>query len=67
MGTLAVVALVGRMVLIFSMLTLVPLAFAWYDHDRGEAAFTTATLVTFTAGCADEPDNAPLPARTAAA
>ena len=50
MGTLAVVALVGRMVLIFSMLTLVPLAFAWYDHDRGEAAFTTATLVTFTAG-----------------
>jgi trk system potassium uptake protein len=50
MGLLAVVALVGRMVLLFALLTLVPLAFAWADHDRAESAFVTASLVTFGAG-----------------
>jgi trk system potassium uptake protein TrkH len=50
MGTLAVVALVGRMVLLFALLTLVPLAFAAYHDDAGKSAFTTASLVTFCAG-----------------
>ena len=50
MGTLAVVALVGRMVLLFSLLTLVPLVFAWVGHDQGQSAFMTATAVTFSAG-----------------
>jgi trk system potassium uptake protein len=50
MGTLAVVALVGRMVLLFAALTLVPLAFAWADHDRAESAFVIASVVTFGAG-----------------
>lgn len=50
MGALAVIALVGRMVLLFSLLTLVPLAFAWIGRDAAQQAFTTATLVTFAAG-----------------
>nr|MBP6251068.1 TrkH family potassium uptake protein [Leptothrix sp. (in: b-proteobacteria)] len=50
MGFLPVVAMVGRMVLLFALLMLVPLGFAWYDHDRGEDAFITATLITFGAG-----------------
>jgi trk system potassium uptake protein TrkH len=50
MGALAVIALVGRMVLLFSLLTLVPLAFAWIGRDAGQQAFTTAALVTFVAG-----------------
>ena len=50
MGTLAVVALVGRMVLLFAPLTLLPLAFAWADHDGVESAFVVASAVTFGAG-----------------
>jgi trk system potassium uptake protein TrkH len=50
MGSLAVVALVGRMVVLFALLTLVPLAFAWFGHDGAESAFITATVVTFTVG-----------------
>jgi trk system potassium uptake protein len=50
MGFPAVVALVGRMVLLFALLTLVPLAFAWVDHDRAESAFIIASLVTFGIG-----------------
>jgi len=50
MGTLAVVALVGRMVLLFALLTLVPLGFALYHHDQAESAFITASGVTFCAG-----------------
>jgi len=52
MGLLAVVALVGRMIVLFALLTLVPLAFAWFGHDGAEAAFITATVVTATAGVA---------------
>jgi len=50
MGVLAVVALVGRMVLLFSLLTLVPLAFAWIGQDEAQTAFVTAAGVTFSAG-----------------
>ena len=50
MGTLAVVALVGRMVLLFALLTLVPLGFALYHDDHAESAFFTASAVTFCAG-----------------
>jgi trk system potassium uptake protein len=52
MSPLAVVALVGRMVALFALLMLVPLGFAWWDHDRGEQAFVTATIITFGAGVA---------------
>jgi trk system potassium uptake protein TrkH len=52
MGLLAVVALVGRMVVLFALLTLVPLAFAWFNHDGAQSAFITATLVTFAVGVA---------------
>ena len=50
MGALSVIGMVGRMVLLFSMLLLVPLAFAWFDHDDAERPFLIATAVTFTAG-----------------
>jgi len=38
MGTLAVVALVGRMIGLFAFLMLVPLAFALAGHDPAERA-----------------------------
>jgi len=50
MGALAVLALVGRMVVLFALLLLVPLAFAVARHDAGERAFITATIVTAVAG-----------------
>jgi trk system potassium uptake protein TrkH len=50
MGTLAVVALVGRMVVLFALLMLVPLAFAVGRHDAAESAFVRATLVTLACG-----------------
>jgi trk system potassium uptake protein TrkH len=50
MGALAVLALVGRMVVLFALLLLVPLAFAVGRHDAAEQAFITATLVTAVAG-----------------
>jgi trk system potassium uptake protein TrkH len=49
MGTLAVVALVGRMVVLFALLMLVPLAFAVGRHDAAESAFIQGTLITL--GC----------------
>jgi trk system potassium uptake protein TrkH len=52
MGALAVVALVGRLVVLFALLMLVPLAFAWFDHDRGEQAFMVSTAVTALTGLA---------------
>lgn len=52
MGTLAVVGMVGRMVLLFSALLLVPLCFAWLDHDDAERPFLIATAVTFGVGVA---------------
>jgi trk system potassium uptake protein len=50
MGVLAVTALVGRMVLLFALLMLVPLAFAVVRHDAAEDAFVRATLGTAVVG-----------------
>ena len=50
MSPLAVIGLVGRMVVLFSLLMLVPLAFAWFGHDEAEAPFFTSTLITAGAG-----------------
>lgn len=52
MGALAVVALVGRMVVLFALLLLVPLAFALSEHDPAEGAFLTAAGVTLACGLA---------------
>jgi trk system potassium uptake protein TrkH len=49
-GALAVAALVGRMVVLFALLMLVPLAFALWDHDAAERAFVQATAVTAVVG-----------------
>lgn len=50
MGTLAVVALIGRLVLIFAALMAVPLAFALSRHDPAEEAFSWAIGITLAAG-----------------
>jgi len=50
MGTLAVLALVGRMVVLFALLMLVPLAFAWGQHDAAESAFIRAIGITLAVG-----------------
>lgn len=47
---LAVVALVGRLVMLFALLMLVPLAFAGFNHDPAERAFVVSTLVTLGVG-----------------
>lgn len=47
---LAVVGLVGRMVVLFSLLMGVPLAFAVVGNDAAERAFVVGTVVTFVAG-----------------
>jgi trk system potassium uptake protein TrkH len=52
MTVLAIVALVGRMVVLFALMMLVPLVFAWYDHDRGERAFLLGTGITLACGIA---------------
>lgn len=49
---LAVVALVGRMVVIFALMMAVPLGFALSAHDPAESAFITAIVITATAGIA---------------
>jgi trk system potassium uptake protein TrkH len=52
MGTLAVVALVGRMVVLFALLMAVPLAFALAEHDPAEQAFLGAGAITLGCGLA---------------
>jgi trk system potassium uptake protein TrkH len=52
MGALAVIALIGRLVVLFALLLLVPLAFALAEHDPAERAFLTAGGVTLAAGLA---------------
>jgi trk system potassium uptake protein TrkH len=47
---LAVVALVGRMVVLFALLMLLPLVFALFEHGIAERAFVIATLATFGTG-----------------
>ncbi|MFT3664219.1 TrkH family potassium uptake protein [Piscinibacter sp.] len=49
---LAVVALVGRMVVLFALLMLVPMLFALSEHDPAEGAFFAATMITFCCGVA---------------
>ncbi len=50
MGVLAVVALVGRMVVLFGLLMAVPLGFALFEHDRAEEPFLHAMLFTLACG-----------------
>lgn len=50
MRTLAVIALVGRMVMLFALLMLVPLAFALSRHDLAEAAFIKSIVITAVSG-----------------
>jgi trk system potassium uptake protein TrkH len=50
MGTLAVIALIGRMVLIFALLMAVPLAFAVVGGDAAEQAVVQGLLGTLAAG-----------------
>ncbi|MCK6424287.1 MAG: TrkH family potassium uptake protein [Burkholderiaceae bacterium] len=52
MGALAVTALVGRMVLIFALLLLVPLGFALSAHDPAEDAFILSAAITAGTGLA---------------
>ena len=47
---LAVTALVGRVLVLFSLLMAVPLGFALTEHDPAERAFLTAIVITFGAG-----------------
>jgi trk system potassium uptake protein TrkH len=49
-SALAVVALVGRLVVLYASLMLVPLAFALGQRDTAERAFIVALSVTFAAG-----------------
>ena len=50
MGLLAVAALVGRMVLLFALLLLVPLAFALFGNDGAKPAFVIAATATAVCG-----------------
>jgi trk system potassium uptake protein TrkH len=52
MGALAVFALVGRMVMLFALLMLLPLAFAFILNDAAEKAFALATGITVLVGIA---------------
>jgi trk system potassium uptake protein TrkH len=52
MGSLAVVGLIGRLVLLFALLMVLPLAFALGRHDAAEGAFSASILVTLVAGVA---------------
>ena len=50
MGALAVIGMVGRMVLLFALLMLVPMAVAYVRHDAAEGPFIQATLITLACG-----------------
>jgi trk system potassium uptake protein TrkH len=52
MGTLAVFALVGRMVMLFALLMLLPLAFAVIHDDAAKEAFVHAIGITVLVGIA---------------
>ena len=52
MGALAVFALVGRMVMLFALLMLLPLAFAFILNDAAEKAFALAIGITVLVGIA---------------
>ena len=55
MDPLAVVALIGRLVLLFALLMLVPLGFAVVGGDDAEQAFMLAAIATFACGAALSP------------
>ncbi len=50
MGAFVVLALVGRMLVLFALLMSVPLAFALAEHDAAEAAFLWSMGITASAG-----------------
>lgn len=50
MGALAVIALIGRMLMLFALLMGVPLAFALGQHDPAEGAFLQASGITLAFG-----------------
>ena len=50
MGALAVFALMGRIVVVFALLMLVPLGFALSEHDPAEGPFLLALLITLITG-----------------
>ncbi len=50
MGLPAVVALIGRVVVLFGLLMAVPLGFALFEHDRAEHPFVVAMAITLGAG-----------------
>jgi trk system potassium uptake protein len=50
MGALSVLGLVGRMVVLFALLMVVPLLFALTEHDPAEGAFLKAMALTLVAG-----------------
>ena len=50
MGLLAVFALVGRMVMLFALLMLVPLVFSVVQQDTAQIPFLTATAITMACG-----------------
>ncbi|MBL8334423.1 MAG: TrkH family potassium uptake protein, partial [Rubrivivax sp.] len=52
MGLLAVIALIGRMVLLFALLYTVPLAFAVAEHDSAEQPFLVSAAITLGTGLA---------------
>ncbi len=52
MPLLAVVALVGRLVVLFALLMGVPLAFALHRHDEAEQAFIIGITITLACGIA---------------
>jgi trk system potassium uptake protein TrkH len=52
LGALAVIALIGRMVVMFALLYLVPIAFAVFEHDAAEKPFLLSGAATLTVGLA---------------
>ncbi|MBL8328784.1 MAG: TrkH family potassium uptake protein [Rubrivivax sp.] len=50
MGPFAVIGMVGRIVTVFAVLMLVPLAFALAEHDPAEDAFLMAQAITAASG-----------------
>lgn len=52
MGVAAVVALVGRMLVLFALLMAVPLVFATFEHDAAERPFLLAMGITAACGLA---------------
>jgi trk system potassium uptake protein len=50
MQVLAIIALVGRLTVLFALLMLVPLGFTWFDQGRAREPFIQALLITLGIG-----------------